>query len=59
MNPNYLDSIHCLFKKRIPIRDAAITYRDVVENGNPLSNIKLGCAKNIQPEKITPVATTE
>ena len=38
------------------MRETTITQSDVDENGNPLSKIKLGWTKNIQHEKIVPVA---
>ena len=58
-NPYFLDNIHCLLKKRIPIKEIAITQREVVENGKPFSKVKLGWTKNNQLEKIKPVATIE
>tara|TARA_B100001029_G_scaffold113431_1_gene93716 strand:- start:411 stop:725 length:315 start_codon:yes stop_codon:yes gene_type:complete len=58
-NPYLLDNIHCLLKKRIPIKEIAITQREVVENGKPFNKVKLGWTKNNQLEKIKPVATIE
>ena len=58
IKPNLLESIHCLFKKKTPTSETAITYKDVVEKENPFKKIKLGCTKNIQPENIVPVDTT-
>jgi hypothetical protein len=37
------------------IKGIAIAARDVTANGRPLIKIKLGCKKNIQPEKIVQV----
>jgi len=53
--PNLLDNIHCLLEKSTLINGIPITHKDVRAKGNPFIKIKLGCKKNIQPEKIVPV----
>ncbi|MDP6680784.1 MAG: hypothetical protein QGF80_03515, partial [Pelagibacteraceae bacterium] len=41
----------------IPNNGIPITHREVIEYGIPFIKIRPGCTKNIQPEKVIPVAT--
>tara|TARA_Y100000768_G_C23487380_1_gene455441 strand:+ start:226 stop:537 length:312 start_codon:yes stop_codon:yes gene_type:complete len=53
--PNLFENIHCLLEKITPIKGIPITHKEVRAKGNPFIKIKLGCTKNIQPEKMAPV----
>ena len=53
--PYLFDNIHCLLENRMLIKGIETAARAVTANGRPLTKIKPGCKKNIQPEKAVQV----